>query len=207
MLVRSVFLSTLEAAIARFIQLDQDAPRLLQPVNGKVIAIRIEGPDWTFFLCPCDDRIQILDQYHGTPDTTLSGSLLAFAEIGLSQNPIGVLFSGKVTLEGDIETGKRFQQLFGKLDIDWEEHLSKFTGDILAHQIGNLVRTTRKWSKESRHSLTLDTREFLQEEIRQLPTPLECEHLYTDVDSVRAATDRLEMRVRRLADRLRKDDN
>ncbi|MGH8548923.1 MAG: ubiquinone biosynthesis accessory factor UbiJ [Methylococcales bacterium] len=198
MIVRTVFLSILEAAISRYIALDPDAARLLKPISGKVIAIRIQGSGWIFFLCPSNRSLQLLEHYEGKPDTTLSGSPLAFMNLGLSDNLTGVLFTGKVTIAGDLATGRNFQMLLKRLDIDWEEQLSHVTGDIAAHQIGNLVRGTLQWGWESLEAMQLNITEYLQEERRDLPTAYECNELFQDVDSIRADTDRLEMRIKRL---------
>lgn len=199
MLIRSIFLTTLETTISRFIALDSEAPRLLKPIQGKVIAIHIESLDWTFYLCPSDSSIQLLEHYEGSPDTTLSGSPFGFANIGLSTTPSDVLFSGQIKIEGDASTGRNFQTLFKRLEIDWEEQLSHVTGDILAHQIGNFVRAARQWGQDSKETLRLNVGEYLQEESRDLPTSYECNDLFEQIDSIRADTDRLEMRLKRIS--------
>lgn len=198
MLVRSIFLSTLETAISRFIALDPESPRLLKPIRDKVIAVRLNGPDWTFYLCPSATTIQLLEHFEGDPDTTLSGSPLTFASTGLSDSPNSALFTGQITIEGEVATGRNFQTLFKRLEIDWEEQLSHITGDILAHRIGNFVRTTYQWGQESKQTLKLNISEYFQEESRDLPTSYECNHLFKDVDSIRADADRLEMQLKRL---------
>ena len=49
------------------------------------------------------------------------------------------LFNDKIRISGDIELGQ-LKKLFDEMDIDWEGHLAHFTGDVVAHQIGSLVR-------------------------------------------------------------------
>lgn len=198
MFARALFLSMLESAISRYIALDPEAPRLLEPIRGKVIAIHINGLDWVFYLCPSDRSVQLLEHYPGKPDTTLSGSPLAFASLGLSDDPASVLFSGKVTIEGDPQAGRNFRALLKQLDIDWEEQLSRVTGDVVAHRIGNQVRRTLRWGRESLQAVRLNVTEYLQEERRDLPTAYECNEFFRDVDSIRADADRLEMRINRL---------
>ena len=39
-------------------------------------------------------------------------------------------------IEGDTHIALALEQLFQKLDIDWEEHLSRFVGDVVAYKIG-----------------------------------------------------------------------
>ncbi|MGH8557082.1 MAG: ubiquinone biosynthesis accessory factor UbiJ [Methylococcales bacterium] len=202
MLARAIFLSLLDDAISSYIGLDPNANRLLQPISGKVIAIRLTGLDWIFYLCPSATSIQLLEHYQAKPDTTLSGSPLAFVRLGLSNNPTSFLFTGKVIIEGDLSTGRKFQTLFKRLDIDWEDLLSNVTGDIPAHRIGNFVRGALQWGRESHEAMKLNITEYLQEERRDLPTAWECNELFKHVDTIRADADRLEMRVKRLANQV-----
>ena len=198
MLARVIFLSILENAISRFIALDPDAPQVLEPIKGKVIAIRCQRPDWTFYLCPSDHTIQLLEAFAGKPDTVLSGTPLDFLRLGLSKNPLSDLFTGQVKIEGDMETGRAFQTLFERLDIDWEEPLARLTGDVAAHRIGTWLRGGAQWGRESAQALKLNLTEYLQEEHRDLPTNYECEEWFKEVDDLRADADRLDARIRRL---------
>ena len=199
MLARVVVLSILENAISRFMALDPDASRLLKPISGKVIAIRFKYPDWVFYLSPSDSSIQLLEAFEGRPDTTLIGTPLAFLRLGLSKNPVGELFAGTVTIEGDLPTGRKFQSVFKRLDIDWEEPLARLTGAVAAHQIGNWLRGGMRWGRESAEALRLNLAEYLQEEHRDLPAACECDEWFMEVDTLRADADRLEARIQRLA--------
>lgn len=188
-----------EAALSRYLALDPDSPKLIVPLQGKTIALTLEPFDWTLYLCPGDSGVLVLQECSSGVDVSLRGSPLAFARLGLSDNPRSELFGGGVTVSGDMDVARRFQSLFERLDIDWEEHLSHFTGDLVAHRLANLFKTSRDWLQESHRALRLNLAEFLQEETRDLPAPLEIEAFYGDVDRLRADADRLEARVARVA--------
>jgi ubiquinone biosynthesis protein UbiJ len=111
------------------------------------------------------------------------------------------LFSGAVAISGDTELGHNFGKLLGGLDIDWEEQLSRLTGDLLAHRIGNLARGAARWGKDALEALRQDLPEYLQEEVRLLPGRYEVEEFLTEVDRLRDDLERLEQRVRRLSER------
>jgi ubiquinone biosynthesis protein UbiJ len=93
------------------------------------------------------------------------------------------------------------------LDIDWEEHLSHLTGDIVAHKMGNLVRGIFSWGKQTTKILSQDAAEYLQEESRELPNRREVDAFLKNIDILRSDVDRLEMRVSRLSGRLQKQLN
>jgi ubiquinone biosynthesis protein UbiJ len=188
----------LESALNNYIRLDLDVGELLSPLAGKVIGLTIEPFGETLYLCPTGNTIQVLDDYPDAPDTRISGSLWALGLMGISTKPMRSVFSGEVRIEGDTAIGRRFQELFDKLDIDFEEKLSRFTGDVIAHQIGNVFRTGARWTQQSIRTFELNLGEFLQEETRDLPAGPEAEIFYRHVDQLRADFDRLNSRIERL---------
>ena len=198
MLIRGLLLTTLETALSHFIRLDPDAELFLEPLSGKVIQLDLLNPDLTVFLCPTTKDIQILESYQAIPDTRLQGSVMDFAAMGFRKRPMDALFAGEITVSGDVNTSRDFQNLFERLEIDWEEQISRLTGDVVGHQIGRLFRSAKNWSRESVDSFRMNVTEYLQEETRNLPTRIETNHFFSAVDNVRTDSDRLEARVQRL---------
>lgn len=202
MTIKPLLLGVFETALNRYLALDLDVGYFLTPLAGKVVAVTITPFNETLYLCPSTDSIQILDEYHEQPDTTLTGSALAFGNMGLSSTPMRSVFSGAIEITGDMHTGRKFQALFDKLDIDLEEALSQFTGDIIAHKIGRFFRNGRDWGLETIKTIEMNTAEFLQEETRDLPAGPEADIFYNAVDTLRADFDRLSARMERLQHQL-----
>jgi ubiquinone biosynthesis protein UbiJ len=198
MTIKPLLIGTFEAALNQYLALDQDSGYFLAPLAGKVIAITVQPFDETIYLCPSQESIQCLDYFPGQPDTRLTGSIWALSSMGLSSTPMRSVFSGEVAIEGDMQTGRKFQELFDKLDIDLEEKLSQFTGDIIAHKVANFFRAGQNWSKESLETFRLNAKELLQEETRDLPSAPEVDIHYAKVDELRSDFDRLESRIARL---------
>lgn len=198
MIIKPLLTSTMETALNQFLSLDQDASLFLKPMAGKIIAIKVLPFNETIYLCPTEDKIQILESYKPEVDATISGTLSALGLMSLSSTPMRSIFSGEVKIEGDTHLAHKFQQLFDSLDIDLEEKLSQFTGDIIAHKIGNLFRSGQQWTEESIETFKLNSKEFLQEEIRDLPAGPEADIFYHQVDEIRSDFDRLCARVEQL---------
>ncbi|MCK9636367.1 MAG: SCP2 sterol-binding domain-containing protein [Methylobacter tundripaludum] len=198
MTIKPLLIGALEATLNQYLSLDQDSGYFLTPLAGKVIAVNIQPFDETVYLCPTTDSIQCLDQFPDPPDTRLTGSIWALGLMGLSSTPMRSVFSGEVKIEGDMQTGRKFQELFAKLDIDLEEKLSQFTGDIIAHKTANFFRAGQNWSKDSLETFRLNAKEFLQEETRDLPAAPEADIFYAQVDELRTDFDRLQSRIDRL---------
>ncbi len=202
MVIKPLLMSALEAAFNKFLEMDQNSAVFLAPLSGKIIAMTLLPFNETIYLCPTSDSIQLLDYSPNQPDTQLTGSVFAFGLMGLSSKPMRSIFSGEVKIEGDMQTGRKFQELFAKLDINLEQQLARYTGDTIAHNISQFFRAGQNWSKESIETFRLNASEFLQEETRDLPAVPEADLFFAQVDELRTDFDRLQSRVERLENAL-----
>ncbi|HID45080.1 MAG TPA: sterol-binding protein, partial [Chromatiaceae bacterium] len=176
MSTRDLALESLEKSIDALLKLDPVASKKLARHHGRVIGIHLRGPEITLYFIPDQQgRLQLYGQIEGKPDALLSGSPLDLLRSGDKEQGSQQLFAGRVSITGNTALAHDFGATLGGLDIDWEEQLSTFTGDILAHQIGNTIRKTTGWAKSTRARLEADLGEYLTEEARLLPHPLEVE--------------------------------
>ena len=195
----------LELALNRYLALDPAIQRRLARLHGKVIAFELAGLGETIFLVPGPERLQVLANYEGQADCRLRGTPLALSRMGDPKASSGQLFSGQVEISGDTELAHSFGKIIGAIDVDWEEQLSRITGDIIAHQLGNMWRATGHWAKDSGHSLSLDLQEYLQEELQLLPTRVEIDAFLGAVDTLRDDSERLQARIDRLRAQLQRN--
>lgn len=205
MVIKPLLLGVLETAFREYLALDANSPALLAPLAGKVIAVTVTPFNETVYLCPAADTIQLLDVYPGEPDTQLTGSLLALGLMGVSDKPMRSIFAGDVVIDGDMHTGRRFQELFAKLDINLEGKLARYTGERFAHNFSQFFRAGQEWSKETLETFRLNAAEFLQEETRDLPAVPEADMFYQHIDDLRLDFDRLQSRVERLENQHKED--
>ena len=198
--------AALEAAINGVLRLDEDILARLQQLQGRVIAIEVRGLDVALYLIPEKDRLSVHGRFEGEPDTTLRGTPLALMRMGMVKHAGDVLFAGDVEISGDVELGLQFSEILESLDIDWEEHLSHVTGDLVAHKVGDAVRGVLDWGRQTVDTLGQDVAEYLQEENQALPNRAEVDDFLSRVDAFRSDVDRLAARLQRLENRLFADD-
>ena len=206
MLIKPIIIASLESALNRYLTLDENCNLLLHPLAGKIIAVHIQPFDEILYFCPSSDSIQILDQITGEPDTTISGSVWALGLMGVSARPMRSVFSGEIKIEGDVQTGKHFQEVFKKLDVDWEKLLAQYVGEDIAGRVAQFFRSGQDWGKEAVETFRLNASEFLQEETRELPAKPEADLFYQEVDQLRNDTDRVQSRLERLSGALSKKE-
>jgi len=198
MTVSAATYAILEQLLNQAIRLDPEAPARLAPLHGRIIELRLLGTGSSLFLIPEPRGLQLLSAFEGTPDCTLTGTPLALARMRGSQESADQLFSGSVEISGDTHLAQQFGDILAGLDIDWEEQLSKLTGDVIAHEIGNATRGLLGWGTRQTRIIEQNLQEYLQEELRLTPSRLELEPFLQDVDRLRDDVERLEARIARL---------
>ena len=133
--------------------------------------------------------------YHADPDATLTGSPLSLARMS-GPDPQRVIREGDVSVSGDAEVAEQFQYLLELVRPDFEEELSRFTGDAVAHEAGRFARGLAGWADNAGRSLGRSLAEYLTEESQALVTRVEADEFCAEVDTLSADVDRLEARLR-----------
>ena len=112
------------------------------------------------------------------------------------------IYDNNIRFEGNVAIGQKFAQLFGELNIDWEEALSDVMGDIFAHRTANATRHAGNWLKEVLVTTQENITEYLQEELQVTPATIELENFYDDLADLRADSVRLLARFNNLEEQL-----
>lgn len=206
--IHSALPSLVEAAFNRYLRLDPEIAGRLHKITGKIIALELTGIGTTLYFVPYEDQVKVLGDCADTPDTVISGSPLALLRMTASKEAATDLSRSGVRIEGDTETGQVFHDAIANVEIDWEELVAGRTGDIVAHELGNLVRGFSNWAQRASDSMSMNVSEYLREESRVLPTRIEIEEFLDNVDTLRSDVDRLEARLARLIqDRVPEDQS
>jgi len=202
--------SALEAALNRYLDValhqypDEGPSQRLALLNGKVVAIELQGLKATFYLAFHHDRVRVQAHLQGEPDAAITGTPLSLMRMRLQgrREQRQSLFGGDVTISGDAELGRQVNALLDELDIDWEEQLSRLVGDVVAHGIGSRARAFGDWARQAVETLSEDGREYLHEEAQLLVSRAELEPFLAAVDVLRDDVERLDKRVARLEQQL-----
>ncbi|MEW5008763.1 sterol-binding protein [Cycloclasticus sp. 46_83_sub15_T18] len=194
----SPLVKPLQIALNRYLDYDPEVPKQLLAMQGNVVELHFRSLELSLYILINATDLDICDDYDGPVDTTISGSPVALAMMGLQSSSVSSLFSGEVTIVGDTELGSRFQALLDNVEVDWEEPLSQLSGDVIAQQVGGLLRGVAGWLEESTNTNALNVSEYLREEQAMLPSKFEEERFKREVDELRLAVDRLEAKVGRL---------
>jgi ubiquinone biosynthesis accessory factor UbiJ len=185
----------------RLLRLDPQTCRRLGEMQGKVVLLRVVRTGFAplnFFVQPTESGVVLHTRLESAPDVTISAEPAVFLRLALKRVTERPLAAGELQLSGDIELGQRFQRVLEQIDIDWEEQLSRFVGDVAAHQLWRGLHGLQAWGRHAATTLARDAAEYLHEEARVLASRAEVAAFLDRVDALRADAERLEQRLGRL---------
>lgn len=192
----------LETSINLVLKQDPDTLKKFTSLQDNVLAFELTDLDLSLYLFPHSEGVQVQYLYEKQADTILQGSSLAFINMSLGDSTES-FFSGEIRIKGDIELGQQFKRILDQLDLNWEEWLSGYTGDLVAFKTGRLIRSLNAWGKDTLKILQLDTQEYLQDEGQLTPHSAELGDFTSKVSQLRDDTARLDAQVLRLQKQLK----
>lgn len=180
----------LQLIINKYLALDPYLSYHLEPLAGKVIALKCtDYPDWRLCCTFTNKNILFISSEPPKTDVKIYSTFSGFIKFAISHDKTGIM------IEGNAHIAELILKFISDLKIDWEEELSKYSGDVIAHQAGVLISRLNKYRKHSSTSLQEMITEYLQEESGLLPTDFEINEFISAVDQLRLQTDRLDAKV------------
>lgn len=190
-----------ELAINQALAHDPATLASLRPLSGRLLCICVPAVTRLYVrLLPEGISISLgsHDEQADAVDLQLTGSMADFAALASARDKSTALMGSQILLDGDTDLASRLSRIAAQIDIDWEAMLEPLTGGLLAHQLGESMRSLLQWGRESGRTLRTATRDYVQDEVELVtPAPL-LEQFAAGVDELRLATDRLEARVQQL---------
>ena len=191
-------LKVIEKITNRILAMDPDAKNAVAGLAGKKLAVELTSHNLVITVIPATNGISLVTDSNEDPDVIIKGTPVNLIGFLATSGPNGEGFNGKLEITGDVNLAQRFQAIGKNLDLDLEEHLSHWTGDLFARKLGNLARTTRRFASESGATLAQDISEYLRYERDFLPDQFEVDTYVDEVDRLRDDTERLKLRIDRL---------
>ena len=195
-------LAAAEAALNRALELAPAGAAALAELDENVFALHCTAPTVDVYLQPQRGSIRLMGIYDGPITTSIRGEASEFAALATASDPAAALINGKLELQGDSAPLIELQRALSQLDVDWEAPLVGALGDVVGHQLAEMLRGVFSWSKQASASFGRQLEEFIHEEARLSPPRLELEDFYKDVQQLGLRVERLESRTARLRKRL-----
>ena len=183
----------------RLLALDDDVMQQCAVLQGHCIAVELTDIAMTWYCHPGSWGIRLsLQPPPQEVDATISGRLFALLDLALEDDKISTAMRERVSIQGDAGIARKMQKIITSIDIDWEETLSHYTGDVLAFQITQQARQAAQSFKQNLDSLLQTSSEYLCEEVRLTPTQAEFTRFQQQVTAIKYDVDRSAARLQQL---------
>lgn len=192
----------LETALNHTLSLDPETAKRLSALDGRSVQLHLRGPELALAVTVEGERLKVgpAQEDNHLRVAATPGSLLAML---VKRDDEGVA-PGKVEIAGDADLARRLEKLASKFAPDFEEAFARTFGDVLGVPLAKAVRNGLAHAKETASHLTADTADWLRDEARVAAAPGEVEGFLDGVDDLRERTERLESRLARLEQRMKK---
>ncbi len=112
-------------------------------LNGKTIYFALDDLPLTLnFICT-NNRIFVTTDTSSNADVDIKLKSIVFLSLLQGEEISDLLKQDKIIIHGDVKTAQLLVDLLKSAQIDFEEILSQYTGDVIANQIGNIARNLK----------------------------------------------------------------
>jgi len=193
----SIIANNIERLINRVISLDEETSGKLSGLNGRSVKIEFINISLNVRLLIIDGGINLSEAADQEVDVTIRGTPTQLLNYLVAQGSNDNR-SGALEVIGDVGLAQNLQNIIRNLEIDWEEQLSHWVGDTVAHKAGYFTGKTTKAFIEAKETLKMDVREYLHYETESLPIKNDVDDFNQSVDKLRNDAQRLKLRIDRL---------
>ena len=184
--ITSTLSKAFELILNAKIKLDEEQGSAFNAVDEKVIQLSFTDVKQTFFVIyqTDDESNAFVVQTHllGKPDSQLKTTITDW-------------ISHKTVAKEDDVVGIAFLNALHAIEIDWEEMLSQYMGDMVAFQIGTTVRNGQQNINSAKQKVGKTLEEYLHFEVNLLPTKSQVNRFKKQVEQTAIAVDTLEEKI------------
>lgn len=192
--------SIIEQVLNKVCELSPDTSIALLSLEGSQLKVSVNELPWPIIFA-FSDKIDILIDDTDAPKEVDCHIALSLESLQLMQDSSQItqlIKQNKLTLEGDIHIAQGFSQLIKDIHIDWEEVLSQYTGDVVAHSVMRFGKQALQTAKANKDKILSSLAEGALEEKHIAAHKSVVTAFCDDVDEVRSDVARLEARLTKL---------
>ncbi len=187
----------IEATANKILLLDPSFEQRSQPLRGKRLVVKLAEIKRPICVIVSQGGICISNTDEA-PDCEIITSIATLREMQDPSQITRLIKQEQLDINGDIHIAQGFSQLIKDTHIDWEEQLSQYVGDALAHKIARMIKHSHTAINNKLADSNQIATEALQDELQVAPHPIEVKQFNDGVTQIRKHTDALAVRLERL---------
>lgn len=200
-LIPQLITATLEVAVNKIASLDPSFSERSQALLGRRLMVEVEELKVPLTFVVTEQRINVLSARGETNHCSIKTSLSALKELKDPNQITKLIKEERLELNGDLQLAQQVSELVKQTEIDWEEHLSEYLGDGLAHKVTSRFKHFGQLLAEKNQDFADVFTEFAQDEAKLTPHPAEVKQFSDKVSQTRAKVDKLSARIAKMAER------
>lgn len=182
---------TLPLINAMVTKLDEEAFRFLKPHENKLICFEITDITILYFQIKPKGLEVIEPTQEMVISTTFKGTLSSFMTMVFSKRAV----HNDLHIRGDLECAKALYDTWKHLNLDWEGYIAEWTHPTFAHGLFQGLKKGQEWVKQTYENRSDDLTAYLQDEVQLLPTQLEVDEFFQEIEKCRDDVERLEAKI------------
>ncbi len=183
---------TIESVLNTAIRLDDMQGEAFKALDDNVIELTLTPIESPLYFLITHTTVSVQTTLQGEADAAIQTTLIDFASLPIQRQ------LPHAKLSGDTDLAQRFIDALCSLDIDWEEQLSHYTGDLIAFKVGHGIRTLLGAQTNAKQTASQTIREYLQFELEAVPVKHQVAHFCEEVQTITDEVDALEKRIQQL---------
>ncbi len=189
----------IEVAFNQLLKLDPDSQVRLTKLAGKSLQVRLKELPWPILFSFSEQiDVQLLSEQQvadSAADCVIELNLETLPKLKDSSQLTQLIQQQQLNLVGDIYVAQTFSSLLKELDIDWEEQLSHYVGDVAAHKSFSTAKAALNSAKQQVSKQEQALAKKLTQADSIAVTADEMRSFSQGVSHLRSATERLAARL------------
>lgn len=188
----------LETALNRILYRDRSLKAARQRLAGKVLTLRLKELPQPLVLVFSEQQLDVLGEWQDSSDCSVTMRLVTLPKLRDRQQLTGLLRSGELEVEGDLQVVQQFSALIDLAELDPAEYLAPWVGDIAAQSISQTAQRALDFLRSDVQRKQRYLGQALTEEWRVAPGALELAWFCEEVDAMDRSLDALTTRLAKL---------
>lgn len=189
-LLPQLLCASAESLCQSLISMDNGAIERLKKLQGKQLAFTLREFNLRLVLTAGTDRL-LFNQHNEVVDCAISTDLASLRQLRDASQLTRLIKADALQIEGDIQVAQQYSYFLQTLDPDWQEALSGYVGDAMAHKISLSIGQLQRYLQEKTRLLEQSVTMLAQDELLLTPGSLELQQFSQDVSELNARVDRL----------------
>lgn len=183
-----------EKISSRLIAMDPAAAAGLTRLQGRQLAFSLKEWPTTLVLTASSDGI-LFNQHEDNVDCRIHTDLASLRLLRDPSQLTRLIKADALQIDGDIQVAQQYSYFFQNLSPDWQQNLSGYVGDALAHKIALSLSQLQRYISNRVSLLQQTGTELAQDELQLTPTATEMLQFSDAVSKLAARVELLQQQI------------